>query len=265
MLAEQAHHVEQQVVEVHRTGPLETGLVLGVHVGVLAVEDVLGLGGGAGRIDQLVLPERDQAVHTARREALGVEAEVADDVAGQPHGVGLVVDRERARIAQHFAVTAQDPHARRVERGDPHRLDDRPDQGADPLAHLGRGLVGERDRQDLRRPRSLVDQVGDAMGQHAGLARAGSGHDQQRPVAVHHGVELLRVEPVGERAGAEQVRLRGIRHRRPILETGRRSRRVSTPGDGAARRRATTVISASGSIGGPSSEAARPSRRSLAA
>ena len=57
VLAEQAHDVEQQVVEVHRTGTLESCLVLGVHVGMLAVEDVLGLGGSGCRVDQFVLPE----------------------------------------------------------------------------------------------------------------------------------------------------------------------------------------------------------------
>ena len=40
VLAEQPHGVDQQVVEVHRAGLEQPGLVLGVHVRVLAVEDV---------------------------------------------------------------------------------------------------------------------------------------------------------------------------------------------------------------------------------
>ena len=40
VLAEQHHRLHQQVVEVHRPGLHEAGLVLGVDVGVLAVEDV---------------------------------------------------------------------------------------------------------------------------------------------------------------------------------------------------------------------------------
>ena len=39
--AEQPHGVDEQVVEVHRPGLQQAGLVLGVDVGVLAVEDVL--------------------------------------------------------------------------------------------------------------------------------------------------------------------------------------------------------------------------------
>ncbi len=41
VLAEQLHGVGEQVVEVHRAGLEQAGLVLGVDVGVLAVEDVL--------------------------------------------------------------------------------------------------------------------------------------------------------------------------------------------------------------------------------
>ena len=148
VLAEQAHDVGEQVVEVHRAGLLEARLVLAEHVGVLAVEDV---GRTRGRLvgrDELVLLQRDQGVDAARREALGVETEVADHVAGEPHRVGLVVDGELARVAEPVAVGPQDPNARRVERRHPHRLDDRPDEAADPLAHLGGGLVGERDGQD---------------------------------------------------------------------------------------------------------------------
>ncbi len=44
---------------------------------------------------------------------------------------------------------------------------------------------------------TLFDEVGDAMGEHAGLARTGTGYHQQRPTAVHHGIELVGVEAQG--------------------------------------------------------------------
>ena len=37
-------------------------------------------------------------------------------------------------------------------------------------------------------------QVGDAVGDDAGLARSGAGQDQERPLAVQHGLFLGRVE-----------------------------------------------------------------------
>ena len=49
------------------------------------------------------------------------------------------------------------------------------------LAHLARGLVGEGDREDLAGPRVAGgEQVGDAPGQHPGLARPGARDDEQR-------------------------------------------------------------------------------------
>ena len=83
-----------------------------------------------------------------------------------------------------------------------------PDQRLDALAHLVGGLVGERDGEDAERADALLlDEVGDAMGEHPGLARAGAGDDQQRSLGVHDRVELVGVELGG-------------RHGRPILRPG---------------------------------------------
>ena len=46
---------------------------------------------------------------------------------------------------------------------------------------------------------AVVDEVGDAMGEHAGLAGPGAGDDQQRAGFVGDGVELIGVEALGER------------------------------------------------------------------
>ena len=43
------------------------------------------------------------------------------------------------------------------------------------------------------------DQVGDPVGEHAGLARAGAGEDQQRPLAVRDRLALGLVEPREQR------------------------------------------------------------------
>ena len=198
MLAQQRHGVDEQVVEVHRPGGVQPALVLGVHLGVLAIEDVLGASRRGSGVDELVLPEADRALHASRSEALGVEAEVADHVAGEAGRVGLVVDRELPRVAEQVGVGPQDAHARRVERGHPHRSGDRADQFGDAAAHLVGRLVGEGDGQDRRRRHALVDEVGDAMGEHPGLARSCAGDDEQRSAAVDDGVELVGVEP-GER------------------------------------------------------------------
>ena len=80
------------------------------------------------------------------------------------------------------------------------------------MAHLVGGLVGERDGQDRRRRHALVDEVGDAVGEHPGLARPGAGDDQQRAAAVHDGVELIGIEQVEiERATAARQRARSAK------------------------------------------------------
>ena len=53
----------------------------------------------------------------------------------------------------------------------------------------------------------LADQVGDAVGQDPGLARAGTGDDQQRTVGVDDGVELVGVQAVDHSHGGAILRL----------------------------------------------------------
>jgi hypothetical protein len=210
--AEQAHGDGEQVVEVHGARLLEAGLVLAVDVGDLPLEDGRRLGGVVGRQDEVVLGGADGGVHAPGRELLGVEVQVPDDVAGEPLGVGLVVDREVRRVPEAPGVAPQDAHARRVERAHPHLAGDRPHQCLDPLAHLVGGLVGERDGQDPERvDASFVDQVGDAVGEYPGLAGSGPGHDEERAVAMDDGIELIGVQAVG--AGDR-------RHLAPILRAG---------------------------------------------
>ena len=49
----------------------------------------------------------------------------------------------------------------------------------DPTRHLGRGPAGESQQEDAARIGAVDDQMRDAMGQGVGLARSGSGDDQQ--------------------------------------------------------------------------------------
>ena len=87
---------------------------------------------------------------------------------------------------------------------------------AEPQLHLARRLVGEGHRQDFVRPRpALAQDVGDARGQHAGLAGAGAGQHQHGAVQRLDRFALLGIE-AGE-----------------ILRARRRTR---TRGDAASRR-----------------------------
>ena len=54
-------------------------------------------------------------------------------------------------------------------------------------------------RISLGRRGAGLDQVGDPVGEDAGLARPGARDDQHRPVGVHDRLALLRVERVEQR------------------------------------------------------------------
>ena len=145
------HH--DDVVEVERVGLAQAALVLGVGVGdgalvVVALGDLAGVG---LLVDELVLEVADLRREAARRVALRVEVEVAQHEAHEALAVGGVVDREGRLHADLGRLAAQDAHARRVERHDPHGPRPRPDERLDALTHLGRRLVGEGDREDLAR------------------------------------------------------------------------------------------------------------------
>ncbi len=204
-LLEQLQRVDgphQQVVEVHRVRLEHPLLIERESLG----DDLLKWTRRRFRIhpgvDQLVLGAGDLRADRARRVALRVDVQLVHAAFEHPQRVGLVVDREAARVAEPLSVGAQHPGAGRVEGRHPHRPGRAADQRLDPLAHLLGGFVGEGDREDLARPGGAGrQQVGDPVGEHAGLAGAGAGQHQQRPLAVAHRLALrlvqLRQQPLG--------------------------------------------------------------------
>ena len=134
----------------------------------------------------------------ARREPLRIAAELLEARLDDPHLVGLVVDREVRAVAEPLRLAAQHAAAGGVEGEDPDRARLPTEHPLEPLAHLPRRLVRERDREDLVRLDAVrADQVRDPVGEHARLARAGPGDDEQRPLDVEHGLPLGRIQ-VGE-------------------------------------------------------------------
>ena len=173
-LVEQADGLEQQVVEVERPGGLEALLVAGREAGDRPFPVVRGVLAQERRVEHLVLGAADRAEHRARAELAGQrQVLLAQDLLHQRLLVVRVVDHEPAVDADRRPVLAEDAGAQRVERA---RLDlatALADEADDPVAELGGGLVRERDGQDPPRRHVLdADQVGDPVGEHAGLAGA---------------------------------------------------------------------------------------------
>ncbi|MNH26638.1 hypothetical protein D3C79_867020 [compost metagenome] len=149
---------------------------------------------GLGGQDQVVLPGTDHVLDLVDAVVAGVF--LLHDVRQQRLDVGLVEDREARLVAQALVLLADDVQAQVVERA--HRQATafpRAQQGADPLLHLARGLVGEGHRHDvLGTDAAVLDEVGNLARDHAGLARACTGEHQKRAADIVTGFLLPGIE-----------------------------------------------------------------------
>ena len=157
---------------------------------VLIVGVVGGLGHLAGVL-KTALGRGDAGQESPGVVALGVDLR---KLHGGFDGVGLVVlivDGEVTIEADAFTVASQDAGAYGVEGAHGHRFSGSQHQAVQAFAHFARGLVGEGDGKYAPGSHSaLFDEVGDAVGDDAGLAGAGSRDDQQGSVCTQHGLLL---------------------------------------------------------------------------
>ncbi len=108
--------------------------------------------------------------------------------------VGIEDDEVRVE-GQVVGLAAQDAGTGGVEGAQGYPAGLLAKQGHHAVLHLTGGLVGEGDRQDVIRAHAHgADQVSDALGQHAGLARARAGQNQYRAQTGGDRLLLLRVE-----------------------------------------------------------------------
>ena len=212
VLAPELEAQQQEIAEIDGVQRREPGLVGGVERAALAEREGCGLAGRhlLGR-EPAVLPAVDGMGQGAGRPALLVDVLVGDHLLHQPELVVGAEDGEVGFQPDQLGVAAQDLGADGVEGAEPgHALAGRADQRADPVLHLPGGLVGEGHRQDVEGARpTRGDQVGDARGQHPGLAGAGPGQDEDRALRGLDGAALLGVEPLEIAGGVAAERAHG--------------------------------------------------------
>ena len=133
----------------------------------------------------------------ARRPAFLVDSFGLDHLFHQAELVVGIEDGEIGFQARQFGMAAQHPRADGVEGAQPlHAFDHAADQRADALLHLARRLVGEGDGEDLAGPGApRGEDMGEAGGQHAGLAGARARQHQHGAIHRHHRLALLLVQP----------------------------------------------------------------------
>ena len=182
---------QQQVVEIHRAGGLQGVLVAAIGRGRQMLLVGLGQRGRLLRPDRGRLPAADEIEQIAGPQQPVGHLDLPQDRAGHALLIAPVVDGEVGRIAQLADVAAEDAHAERVERGDLRPLLELlAQQGGRPLLHLVGRLVGEGDGQNPLGPDAVADQLGDAIGDHAGLSGSRPRQHQQRPGKRVDGVVL---------------------------------------------------------------------------
>ena len=124
------------------------------------------------------------------------QREAALFVYAREHGVDVrvVEDEEALRVLHGVAVLLQDGDAEAVEGADVTRVAVA-GQGADALAHLGGGLVGEGHAEyAARRDAQVINEIGKAARQRPGLARARARHDADVALRRGHRLALRAVE-----------------------------------------------------------------------
>ncbi len=197
----QARHLTQDLVAAQQQlGEVDHAIAAaGVFVRLVQLDQL-----AAGRIAvvlQVLRPQAfvflrvDEPRHFTRHPARVVQVQAADDLLDQALLVLTVEDLEALRQAGLAPVQAQQAVADAVEGADPERRGRQAELRLDAVAHLGRGLVGERHGEDAMRRHALdLDQPFDAVGQHARLATARAGQHEGRQQRGTHGLPLRVVE-----------------------------------------------------------------------
>ena len=111
----------------------------------------------------------------SRRRAAGHALLVAAVVDGELRGIAQPRERAAAECARRASETWRSPAC---------SLQLLAQQRRGPLLHFAGRLVGERDGQNPRRRRAVLDQLGDAIRDHARLARAAPASTNSGPASV---------------------------------------------------------------------------------
>ena len=127
---------------------------------------------------------------------------LAQDLLHQRLLVVRVVDDEPTVDADRLPIRPQDARAQRMERAGLDVAAAFADEADDPFPQLGGGAIRERDREDPPRCDPLdADEIGDPMGEDAGLAGSGAGEDEQRTLGRRDGPGLLGIERLDDLGG----------------------------------------------------------------
>ena len=147
--------------------------------------------------DERILGLTDKRTDRGQRHLLLVDVELVHDGAHQAARVIVIIDGEVGTIAHQLRVLAQHAHTHGMEGARPHATRATGQQATKALAHLCRCFIRKCDGKHLPRPHALMgDHVGDAVREHARLARPSPGKYQQGPRGTQHRLVLGLIEAI---------------------------------------------------------------------
>ena len=193
---EQTEHVDEQVIEVHRVRGFESGLVEFVdgrqliHAGFTIFAEQVGAHPIFAGTDPAVLRHRDTAEDVGGFVDLLIETTLFADRFDDRFAVGRIVDGEIAGKAELIREWTNEAGTDAMKSAHEQVPCFAADEFIDTLLHLSRGFVGEGEGHDTSRRNALLQEVGDAVSEDAGLTRSGAGHDERRPFRTGHGLPL---------------------------------------------------------------------------
>ena len=181
--------------------------------------------------------ERRQEARRVAERPVSVELEFEQVLAQEDDDLRPGQDAQIRRQAEFEGVLADDPVAERMERADRGVRVAIRDELVDADRHLLGRLVREGQGEDLGRLRPTGrDEPGDAARDDLGLAGACAGHHEERPGAVGHGAELVRIESAEQRLETRRRLGRGRRrHDRARARSRPAAGRVATARDAGGR------------------------------
>ena len=213
VLAQHEHRPHQQIVEIQGAGQVQKLLITLIDAGDHLIP--IGLDGELGRAQELVFGPGDGAEDGAGLVAFVIQVQVSKRLFDDLELIVGVEDDVAGIEANLLGLHPQEPGANAVEGADAESMQTCicAQQLAGTLLHHVRGFVGEGDCEDaVRGDAHGVYEVGDAVSQDSGLARAGPGQHEHGAVHRGHGLALRRIEVVESHGGAvPEIRFGGRR------------------------------------------------------
>lgn len=131
--------------------------------------------------------------------------DLLDGVFEEGFGFAFINDGVVAFDPDLFSVHAEDALGDTVKGAAPELAAGNAGQVLDPLKHFTGGFVGEGEEEDFSGLHALMQEVGDAVGQGAGLARSGAGENKIGTGLGSHSGVLLVIEFGAKVDGRESV------------------------------------------------------------